>query len=209
MGEPVPLPLKLIAFYGSPRREGNTARLLRQAVKGARQGGAAVEEIFLREQDLSPCLEEDGCRNTGRCVIGDDFQKLYGLLEDCDGILLASPLFFGTVSAHAKILIDRCQCFWVRKYLLGRGKGALPAKRRLGVFISCAARRERADQFEGATRTVRYFFAALDVVLWKSLVFPGLEEKDDVLAHPEYLQEAHAVGAGLVAALCENPSAKR
>ncbi|MBN1142711.1 MAG: flavodoxin family protein [Deltaproteobacteria bacterium] len=192
--------IKLIAFHGSPRRSGNSSRLLERAVAGARQGGAAVAEIFLRDHALSPCLEDYGCRETGRCTIEDDFQSFFELLEGCDGVLLSSPLFFGTVSAQVKILIDRCQCFWVGKYRLGKGAGA-SGKRRLGLFICTAARPQRPDLFEGAQRTVRYFFDALDVRLWQSLLHSGLEEPDDVLAHPEWLEEAFALGEALVAAL--------
>ncbi len=66
----------ILALYGSPRREGNTAVLLKKAVQGARKAGARVEEVVLRDLKLSPCLEIYGCKKTGRCVIEDDFQDL-------------------------------------------------------------------------------------------------------------------------------------
>ncbi|NLC70101.1 MAG: flavodoxin family protein [Desulfuromonadaceae bacterium] len=201
--------LKLAAIYGSPRRLGNTSRLLKQAVAGAGGAGATVEEVFLRDLNISPCMEEDGCHGTGRCLIDDDFQKVYDLLEECDGVLLASPLFFGSVSAQAKILIDRCQCFWVRKYLLGKGRSGLTERPRLGLFVSAAARRERGDLFDGAVRTVRYFFDALDVTLWKTLLCPGLEKDDDVLARDDFLQEAHGVGVLLVEELQKSLAGRR
>ncbi len=204
MPQPDPRPLKLVAVYGSPRRAGNTARLLERVVAGARSAGAAVEEIFLGDLNLSPCLEDGGCRDSGRCVLQDDFPRLFDLLAECDGILLASPIFFGSVSAQAKILIDRCQCFWAGKYLLGRADGNPPGrKKRPGLFVAAAARRPRPDLFDGAVRTVRYFFDALDVVLWQALLYAGLEEADDVLGHEDYLQEAGAAGRRLVAELQE------
>lgn len=197
MNTNTPSALKLVAFYASPRRQGNTSMLLQRAVDGARQEGAAVEEIFLQNLSFAPCVEEEGCRKTGRCVIEDDFQKIFELLEQCDGVLLASPLFFGTVSAQAKILMDRCQCFWVGKYRLGKRA----SKPRLGLFISAAARPERPDLFAGAVRSTRYFFDALDVALWKTFTFARLEEKEDVLGHPEFLREAFEGGRELVKAL--------
>ena len=106
---------KILAIYGSPRREGNTSLLLRKAVKGALDAGAAVEEIILRDLKMSPCLEIYGCKKTGRCAIQDDFQQIYDKLDQCDGLMLATPVFFYSVSAHTKILIDRCQSFWVRE----------------------------------------------------------------------------------------------
>lgn len=85
---------RLIAVYGSPRRNGNTATLLKAAVEGAREAGAAVEEIVLRDLKLSPCLEIYGCKNAGKCAINDDFTRLRDQLLSADGMMLASPIFF-------------------------------------------------------------------------------------------------------------------
>ena len=113
---------KIIAIYGSPRRRGNTALLLQKAVQGARASGDMVDEVILRDLKMSPCLEIYGCKETGRCVIQDDFQILYDQVLASNGIMLASPIFFYTVSAHTKIFMDRCQSLWVRKYWLEKRK---------------------------------------------------------------------------------------
>ena len=89
--------MRIVAVYGSPRRDGNTAHLLKKAVQGAKKEGALVEEFVLRDLDISPCLEIYACKNTGRCVIKDDFQHIYDHLLDCRGVMLASPIFFYTV----------------------------------------------------------------------------------------------------------------
>src|SRR4030066_893652 len=109
---------KILAIYGSPRRQGNTTLLLDHAVQGALDTGAQVEEIVLRDLKMSPCLEIYGWKYTGRCVIKDDFQSVYDRLSQCQGLILASPIFFYTVSSHTKMLMDRCQSFWVKKYWL-------------------------------------------------------------------------------------------
>ena len=111
MGAPL-----ITAIHASPRREGNTSSLLGEAVAGARQGGARVEEVFLRGLKISPCLELYGCKQNGRCAIQDDFRLIYDLMLASQGIMLASPIFFYTVSAQAKLLMDRCQSLWVKKY---------------------------------------------------------------------------------------------
>jgi len=56
--------------------------------------GAHVEKIVLQDLNMSPCLEIYGCKETGKCVIQDDFQKIYDQLLDCQGLMLASPIFF-------------------------------------------------------------------------------------------------------------------
>lgn len=187
---------KILAIYGSPRRRGNTAALLEQAVQGARDAGAEVEEFVLRDLRISPCLEIYGCKKDGRCVIQDDFQILYDKLLACRGLMLASPIFFYTVSAHTKLFMDRCQSLWVKKYWLDKVPfGSRQAKRR-GLFIAAGATRGK-KLFDGVLLTVKYFFDTLDMELWRSLLYRGLDFEGDVLQHPEYLEEARLAGRQL------------
>jgi len=184
---------KIIAIYGSPRRKGNTALLLDQAVQGAEEAGAAVERILLWDLEISPCLEIYGCRETGRCNLQDDFQKVYDQLQQCQGVMLASPIFFYSVSAQTKILMDRCQSLWVKKYWIDRVPFGLKNYSRRGLFISVGATSGK-KLFDGALQTVKYFFDVLDMELRQALLYRGLDFEGDVLKHPEYLEEAFNQG---------------
>jgi multimeric flavodoxin WrbA len=190
----------ILAIYGSPRRKGNTSTLLKKAVDGARQAGGTVEEIVLRDHKMSPCLEIYGCRETGRCIIKDDFQKVYDQMLACRGIMLASPIMFYTVSAHTKILMDRCQSLWVKRYWIEKTPFGNKDFSRKGLFISVGATKGKR-LFEGVLLTVRYFFDALDTELWRSLLYRGLDFERDVDKHPEYLEEAYMAGKDLVSAI--------
>jgi multimeric flavodoxin WrbA len=172
----------LLAIYGSPRRRGNTSSLLQRAVQGAREAGDHVDEVILRDLKMSPCLEIYGCKKTGRCVIRDDFQKLYDQILSCDGIMLASPIFFYTVSAHTKILMDRCQSLWVKKYWLEKRSHEKKELARKGLFISVGATKGK-KLFDGVLLSIRYFFDALDTELWHSVLFRGLDFEGDILKH--------------------------
>jgi multimeric flavodoxin WrbA len=191
---------RILTLYGSPRRKGNTNRLLQEAVRGAREAGARVTEIVLRDLKMSPCLEIYGCKETGRCVIKDDFQEVYDQLLLCDGLMLGSPVFFYTVSAHTKILMDRCQSLWVKRYWLEKTPLSERGSRRTGLFVSVGATRGKR-LFDGILLTVRYFFDAVDAELWRSLLFRGLDFEGDVLNHPEYLDEAFRTGKEMARAL--------
>ena len=198
---------KILVMYGSPRRNGNTSSLLKRAVEGAREEGAQVNEIVLRDLKMSPCLEIYGCKKTGRCVIQDDFQAVYDQLSECDGLMLASPIFFYTVSAHTKILMDRCQSLWVKKYEIEKspiGKRELPRK---GLFISVGATTGKR-LFDGVLLSVRYFFDPLDMELWRSLVYRGLDFEGEVQKFPEYLEEAYTAGRDLYRAILDTKSDK-
>ena len=198
---------KILAVYGSPRRKGNTAALMKRAVEGARGAGADVEEIVLRDLKMSPCLEIYGCKKNGRCAIKDDFQAVYDKLLACDAMILATPIFFYTVSAHTKILMDRCQSLWVKKYWIDKVlPGQWEAKRK-GLFISVGATRGK-KLFDGVLLTVKYFFDVLDMELWDKLIYRELDFEGDILKHPEYLDDAYDAGKRLVVSLSEGLSSK-
>ena len=193
----------ILAIYGSPRRKGNTSTLLNKAVEGAREAGATVEEIVLRDLKMSPCLEIYGCKETGRCAIKDDFQKVYDQILACEGIMLASPIMFYTVSAHTKILMDRCQSLWVKRYWLEKTPLGKKDFSRKGLFVSVGATKGKR-LFEGVLLTVRYFFDALDTELSQALLYRGLDFEGDVEKHPEYLEEAYMEGKNLVLGCINN-----
>ncbi|BBO92421.1 flavodoxin family protein [Desulfosarcina ovata] len=187
---------EIAAVYGSPRRKGNTANLLKHAVEGARDAGADVTEIVLRDLKISPCLEIYGCKQTGRCVIKDDFRQIEPLLDRMDGMMLASPIFFYAVSAHTKAFMDRCNAFWVKKYWIDKkpfGKKTYPRK---GLFVSVGSTGGKR-LFDGAILSVRYFMDALYMELWQSLVFRHIESEGDILEHPDMLKDAYDAGIAL------------
>ena len=188
--------MRILGICGSPRRGGNTGVLLKEALKGAHGAGAAVEEILLRDKTISPCLEIYGCKKDGQCVIKDDFQKVADKMIEADALILASPIFFYTVSAHTKMLIDRCQSFWVKRCLLDLPIAA-GRPRRKGAFIAVGATRGKR-LFDGVILTVRCFFDALEVDLSDTLLVRGVDEKGEILGHPEEIQAAYELGRRLV-----------
>ena len=191
---------QIVAIYGSPRRRGNTATLLKHAVKGAADAGAQVDEIILRDLKMSPCLEIYACKKEGKCAIKDDFHNVVDQILSADGLILASPIFFYTVSAHTKILMDRCQSLWVKKYWIDKVPFGQWEPKRKGLFISAGATKGK-KLFNGVLLTVKYFFDVLDMELFGSLLYRGLEFEEDVLTHPEYLEEAYEAGKALAKAI--------
>ena len=191
---------RVVALYGSPRKNGNSTALMKQAVAGAREAGASVDEIFLRDHKISPCLEIYNCIKTGECAIRDDFPAILEKLEASDGVMLASPIFFYTVSAHTKIFMDRCQALWVRKYWIDKQEFGKTPEQRKGLFIAVGATGGR-KLFDGALLTVKYFFDVLDAGLWRTVLCRGVDKRGEIDNRPDYLQEAYEAGRDLVGAL--------
>jgi multimeric flavodoxin WrbA len=106
--------LKVLGISTSPRREGNSDLLLRQALSGAREAGSVVEYLRLCDYRIQGCRECYNCSATGVCSTKDDYQPILDKMLEADRVILATPVFFMTVSAQAKLLIDRGQCLWVR-----------------------------------------------------------------------------------------------
>ncbi|MDH3884084.1 MAG: flavodoxin family protein [Desulfobacterales bacterium] len=191
---------KIVAIYGSPRRKGNTATLLEKTIEGARDSGAEVEEIVLRDLKISPCLEIYGCMQAGECAIKDDFQIVRDKILASQGLILASPVFFYAVSSHTKILMDRFQSLWVKKYWVDKTPRDQQTLKRKGLFISAGATKGK-KLFDGMLLSVKYFFDVLDMDLWKTLLYRQLDFQEDVLKHPEYLEEAYTAGKAFTEAI--------
>ncbi|MDI6754387.1 MAG: flavodoxin family protein [Thermodesulfobacteriota bacterium] len=188
--------MKVLGIYGSPRRGGNTELLLKELLRGCREAGAEVEEVFLRDLKISPCLEIYACKKDGKCPIKDDMQSLYERLIEADALALASPVFFYAVSAHTKAFIDRCQAMWAKKYLLKQPIS--PGKpQRKGVFLSVGGSKG-SKVFDGSLLTMKYFYDALDATLYRSLLYQNIDAQGDILQHPTAMAEAYALGKELV-----------
>lgn len=190
--------ITVLGLAGSPRRNGNTEILLDKALAGASSLGSQVEKIVLPDLDIHPCLHCDRCVETGICIQQDDMQYIHSKLKTFDRVILASPLFFMTVTSQAKIAIDRCQALWAEKYLLKiRRTTSTDGSRRRGLFISVGGR-QRSSLFDPVKATVSAFFATCDLAYDDDLLFPGIDRKGSITEHASALQDAFAAGSHLV-----------
>ena len=101
---------RVLIFKGSPREKGNSSTLAEQVALGAREAGAEVETISLHKLNIQPCTGCDACQRAGgdgHCNIDDDMQALYPKLTGADLIVISSPVYWFTLSAQAKLFIDR------------------------------------------------------------------------------------------------------
>ena len=96
--------MNIIGIACSPRKDGNTDILIKEALAGAKDSGAKTELITIRDNEIKPCDGCGSCVNTGICHIKDDMQIIYKKMLDADGIILATPVYFWTVSGQAKVL---------------------------------------------------------------------------------------------------------
>jgi multimeric flavodoxin WrbA len=192
--------VKVLGIYGSPRKDGNTDLLLDRILEGSREAGAVISSIYARKLKISGCLECGGCDDTGECVVHDDMDTVYPLLQEANVIFLASPNFFYNVTAQLKLLIDRSQAMWSKRLL-----EKTPEQRRTydsGVgYLICVGATKGKNLFQGVELTAKYFFDALDMRYKGALLFDRIEAKGEITKHPDALEQAHNLGRNAVESL--------
>ena len=125
--------MKVLGIVCSPRIGGNTEILVNEALASAKASGAEVELITLAQKNISFC---DGClvcEKTAKCKIKDDMKEIYSKLLEADGIIFGTPVYFWSVSAQAKALIDRTYAFKMRRGLRNKVVGTVVVARRSGA----------------------------------------------------------------------------
>jgi multimeric flavodoxin WrbA len=176
---------KIIAFIGSPRKGGNSELLTKELLNAAEQDGAETEAIRLAEYDLKPCDACLSCRKTKKCKINDDGEKLYNKVMEADGIVLATPVYFGSCSPLTKIFVDRMG-------YIARAQEGLPLNNKVGSAL-VVARRAGANF---AYAQLLFFF------LISGMIVPGVSywtvaygrEKGEVLNDKEGIDTAREMG---------------
>ncbi len=103
--------IQVVAVMSSARLNGNTAILVREALRGAEEEGAATTDILLPKHNINFCQGCLSCMVKGRCFMDDDFEEIKALLRGAHGIILSSPTYGGAACARMKNLLDRLGLF--------------------------------------------------------------------------------------------------
>ncbi len=105
--------MKVLGIVGSKRKKGNTAHLVQKALDEIKSDTIETELIFLGDYNIGGCTGCEGCKDTYKCVIQDDMQKLYPLIMEADGIIMGSPTYFYNMTSDMKAFIDRLYCYQI------------------------------------------------------------------------------------------------
>ncbi|MHB1323510.1 MAG: flavodoxin family protein [Coriobacteriia bacterium] len=189
MSAPGQAPL-VLGIAGSPRRGGNSDRLLSAALQGAREAGARTEIFVAAGSGVDPCLGCNACARDGMCIQLDAGPALYAALDEADAIVIASPVYFATVPGVLKVLYDRMQPYWARTHVL---KQPRPPRRPGGILLVRAG----GDPFgfDAAEATTRSVLAVLGVDVLGVVRLHGVDEPADLAASfPAEWEAARGLG---------------
>lgn len=196
--------LHVLGISTSPRVNGNTDLLLHRALEGARSADADTEYINLSDYKIGLCTECNVCYQTGECKLKDDYQKVLKKLLETDRLIFATPVFFSTVCAQAKILIDRGQSLWVQKYVLKKHI-VKPERDRRAMVIAVGGSRSK-KQFDGIRLTMKTYFDSLQMNYTINLFVNKVDDLGEIKKHPSAMDEAYRLGIMLVRADSAPPS---
>ena len=176
--------MKTLVLNSSPRHGGNCDLLCDEWIKGARDKGHEVEKVMLEDMNISTCKACYACRTTKCCFQNDGINELMEKMIEADVIVMATPIYFYSLSGQMKCLIDRC----------------LPRYREMVdkqfVFIVTAADPNHSGCAE-AINSMRGFLRCLPGAKVKDILYgSGAWDKGDVLKLP-VLKEAYQSGYSL------------
>ncbi len=189
---------KILAIYGSPRRNGNTDQLMEEMLAGiSRDGGVEISRVYVSEMNIQPCNGCSKCENTGVCDLVDDMQDIYPLLEESKIIIVSSPVYFYGLTSQLKALIDRTHVFWARKFILKRPWSIDDEIFRQG-YLLCAAGTELPELFVAPELIIKYFFNCMDVVYTGMIGVTNIQDFGAIKTKPQALKTAYNRGVELV-----------
>lgn len=137
--------MKYLALMGSFRKNKNTDVALDAFLEGVKEKGHDIKKLYIRDLDINNCTGCDYCSDTGHCVFKDDMNILYNEIDSCDRIIVAAPIYFNSINALTKTVVDRFQRYWGIKYGYGREK--IEIKDKVGMFISVGGAKFTLDRF--------------------------------------------------------------
>lgn len=177
---------KIVVVCSSPRRHGNSEILVDQFIKGAQEAGNEVEKIILNDYTIKSCIACEYCRHhDNQCIHKDQANEVIEKIIQSDIFVLATPIYFGSLSAQLKILIDR---FFAREYEIRES-----IKRKKAYLILTSGTKNIEDTV-GTVESFRGFIKVLRTVDEGGIIYGlGAFKKGDAFKHQTYF-EAYKYG---------------
>jgi multimeric flavodoxin WrbA len=187
--------MRVIAINGSPRKNGNTATMLKEILAGAAERGADTRFVHLNDLNLKGCQGCLYCReHLGQCAQKDDFQDLLQEMKQADAVALGTPIYVFSVTGQFKCFLDRCFCFTERTDETYRS--VLPTGKKIALVTSQG--NEDAEAYRHIIDYLQLLFSFLSNSSIELITQSGTEDKDDARKDTPLMERARTVGRALV-----------
>lgn len=175
--------MRVVAIGGSPRLNGNSNYLIDQVLKELASRGVETEKIVLNQYKVNPCQAHDNCHELSKCLQQDDAPWILEKFSQADGVIIASPVYFGSISAQVKTFMDRSFFLFAHD---------IKMKARCFGLIAIAGRMG----FDEAIQELKKFVGLPGASDVKVFILKGAAGEPDkhVKDNPELVEEAHKMG---------------
>ena len=181
---------KIVVFAGSPRENGTTARLIDEAIKGARSVGAEVKIYDLNTEGIKGCQGCFYCRSHEGCATKDYLQPMYQDIEQSDAIVFSSPIYFYDITGQVKTWIDR-----LFPVLGPDFRPRYPGKKVLAFY---SQGNSDASSYQGIFQKIRDLFSGFGWTVTESVLCFGTTNSGDAALTEDLLKRAFTAGTALV-----------
>ena len=178
--------MKILALQASPRKKGNTNRVLDEMIKGAEDNGHEVKKYFLDKLDINPGSGCEICAKGKDCRFEDDGAEIINQLADGAGVILASPIYFGQMTAQAKTIVDRFYSIFNNPDKKFNGKAAM-------IFTHAYPGTDVYETYIKLTEA-QPFLNNTELEYIETLEVAGVKEIGDADKAEEDLKKAYEIG---------------
>lgn len=185
--------MQIIGIDGSPRKKGNTEKLVRKILAGVEEAGGKTEFLKLADLTIKYCQGCGSCRANGECVLDDDMDHVIDTIQRSDAIVLGSPIYAWQISGITKVFMDRLCRLLTPKY-----ESRLNGPKRIAFAYTQG--NPDADLFKPYFDYQEKVYPFLGFTLAGRIQAVGTRGKEDILSQPETLARAGFFGRELVAA---------
>jgi len=186
---------KVAILIGSPRKNGSTAILAREAERGLSDRGITAETVFLNDRKMRGCQACYYCKkhDVAECAVKDDMQAIHRLMQESDGIIVAAPIYFGDVSAQTKVWLDR-----LFPYIGMDLSPKMPGKKPVSFIFT--QNQPDATMFDRPIRVFMYVVGLTGLGVKDHMVAYDLDAgyKPPVTDHKNFMEAAYDIGRNLL-----------
>jgi multimeric flavodoxin WrbA len=182
--------MKILGIDGSPRKNGNTEKLVKTILQGAEANGAETRHYKVARMNISPCFGCMDCRESGICIHEDDMTPLYDEIQSSDAIVIGSPVYMWQVTAQTKTFMDRLVLF-IKPDFSTRFKG--PKE----LILAFTQGNPDMQAFRTYFDYLEKLFSFLHYDVMGTIVAAGTRQENDILQQAEVLEKARQMGRSL------------
>ncbi len=186
---------KVLAIVGSPRKNGNSVSMVKEALQAFSDKEYEKEIIYLRDYKYRSCIGCEKCAGDKRCPVNDDMQKVYPVLEKADAIIFASPVYNYNITSWMKAFIDRLYCYYDWSEDRRSWKSALGKNRPIGLLV--VGEQDDTQHMGFALEAMKLPLKDLEFKIAGELVVTGKFEAGVVKDDEDAMRKAYELGLGL------------